>query len=108
MILRDTRPDVCPGLRAVELPPHVVQVLDPSGKHRLFKTAKFGTRTGANCRGEQVWTVCVVVGGVTHVVPPNWICDCETSEALPTELPEPGDNVVAFPSRGPFAAQVTP
>ena len=98
MMALDPAGTECPGLRAVELPPLVVQVLDPAGKHRLFKTAKFGTRTGANCRGDQVWTVCVTVGGVNHVVPPNWVCDADRCELLDTELPSV--NVIQFPAGG--------
>ena len=64
-------------MRAVDLPPLAVRVLDPARRHRIFADARQGTRTGANRLGETTMSLVVHVAGRDYVVPPDWVMPTE-------------------------------
>ena len=74
------------GLRAVPLPPRKVRVLDPTGNHRFFKLARFGTCDRADMRNDTVWNLYVTIGGTTYYVRPDFV-KTEAGEKFEVELP---------------------
>jgi hypothetical protein len=90
-------PDPGPGLVACTVLREAVTVLDPAGRHRLFKTQRAGIRFGVNMAGCTVWSVCVTVGGVDYVVPPCFVRDAP-GDAASIELPSAV--IIPFPARG--------